>query len=73
MHGRHAPDVSDLNIGPLQPPKTATDIRDALAETMAAIQARARIHGMDAKLANTMAHVGFSLLRAVEISILKLG
>src|SRR5438045_7585786 len=58
---------TDLNAPPLQPPKTANDVRDALAETMVAIQSRARVHGMDAKLANTMAYVGSSLLRAVEI------
>ena len=66
-HGRRATGSPDLNTVPLQPPKTATDIRDALAETMAAVQARAREEGMDAKLGNTMAYVGSSLLRAVEI------
>jgi len=58
---------TDPNARPLQPPKTASDVRDALAETMAEVQARARVHGMDAKLANTMAYVGSSLIRAVEI------
>lgn len=66
-HGRGALELPDPKAQPLQPPKTANDVRDALAETMAAVQDRARLHGMDAKLANTMAYVGSSLLRAVEI------
>jgi hypothetical protein len=66
-HGRGALEPPDPDARPLQAPKTANDVRDALAETMAAVQARARVYGMDAKLANTLAYVGSALLRAVEI------
>ena len=57
--------VSDLR--PVLPPKSAGDVRDALAETMARVQARK----MDTKTANTLAYVGTSLLRAIEVSDLE--
>lgn len=51
----------------LEPPRTATDVRNALAETMA------QVHGgqLDPRTANTLAYVGSSLLRAIEISDLE--
>lgn len=48
----------------LEPPKTATEVRNALAETMAQVH-----YGqLDPRTANTLAYVGTSLLRAIEIS-----
>ena len=48
----------------MQPPKTAGDVRDALASAMAQVHARQ----MDARTANTLAYLGMSLLRAIEVS-----
>ena len=51
----------------MQPPKTAGDVRDALANAMAQVHARR----MDAKTANALAYLGTSLLRAIEVSDLE--
>jgi hypothetical protein len=51
----------------LEPPRTATDVRNALAETMAQVHSGQ----LDPRTANTLAYVGSSLLRAIEISDLE--
>jgi hypothetical protein len=52
---------------PMEPPKTAGDVRDALANTMAQVHARK----MDTKTANALAYVATSLLRAMEVADLE--
>lgn len=49
---------------PIEMPRTAADVRNALANTMVQVHART----MDAKTANTLAYVATSLLHAIEIS-----
>jgi hypothetical protein len=51
----------------MEPPKTACDVRDALANTMAQVHTRR----MDARTANALAYVATSLLRAIEVSDLE--
>ena len=48
----------------IQVPKTATQVRDVLAETL--IQVRSK--RLDAKTASTMAYVATSLLNAIKVS-----
>jgi hypothetical protein len=48
----------------MEPPKTAGEVRDALANTMAQVHARQ----MDSRTANTLAYLAMSLLRAIEVS-----
>ena len=48
----------------MEPPKTACEVQDALANTMAQVHARQ----MDARTANTLAYLAMSLLRAIEVS-----
>jgi hypothetical protein len=45
-------------------PRTAADVRNALANTMALVHSGS----MDAKTVNTLAYVATSLLRAIEVS-----
>jgi hypothetical protein len=61
-HRRAHPIYSDEL--PMEPPKTAGEVRDALANTMAQVHARQ----MDARTANTLAYLAMSLLRAIEVS-----
>jgi hypothetical protein len=49
---------------PMEPPKTAGEVRDVLAKTMAQVHARQ----MDTKTASTLAYLASSLLRAMEVS-----
>jgi hypothetical protein len=51
----------------MEPPKSAGDVRDALANTMAHVHARR----MDTRTANTLAYLATSLLRAIEVSDLE--
>lgn len=51
----------------MMPPKTAGDVRDALANTMAQVHARQ----IDTKTANALAYLATSLLRAIEVSDLE--
>lgn len=66
-HGRRAAAVPQPDAVPMEPPKTAGDVRDALANAMAQVHARK----MDAKTANALAYLGTSLLRAIEVSDLE--
>ncbi len=47
----------------MEPPKTAGEVRDARANTMAQVHARQ----MDARTATTLAYLAMSLLRAIEV------
>jgi hypothetical protein len=51
----------------MDPPKTAGDVRDALAKTMAHVHAGT----MDTRTANALAYVATSLLRAIEVADLE--
>ena len=66
-HGRRAALPPQLDVAPMEPPKTARDVRDALANTRAQVQARK----MDTRTANTLAYLATSLLRAIEVSDLE--
>ena len=66
-HGRRVAAVPQPDAAPMEPPKTASDVRDALANAMAQVHARK----MDAKTANALAYLGTSLLRAIEVSDLE--
>jgi hypothetical protein len=59
--------LGDDDLAPMEPPKTARDVRDALACTMVQVHDRK----MDAKTANALAYVATSLLRAIEVSDLE--
>jgi hypothetical protein len=63
-HGRSTALAPSLAAPPMEPPKTAGDIRDVLANTMAQVHA----HKMDTKTANALAYVATSLLRAIEVA-----
>ena len=58
-HGRRATLSSQPAAAPMMPPKTASDVRDALANTMAQVHARQ----IDTKTANALAYLATSLLR----------
>jgi hypothetical protein len=66
-HGRRATLPSQPAPANMMPPKTACDVRDALANTMAQVHARQ----IDAKTANALAYLATSLLRAIEVSDLE--
>src|SRR5260370_20726259 len=67
-HGRRATlSSSQPAAAPMMPPKTAGDVRDALANTMAQVHARQ----IDTKTANALAYLATSLLRAIEVSELE--
>jgi hypothetical protein len=67
MHGRRAALPSQSDGAPMEPPKTAGDVRDALARTMAQVHD----HKMDTRTANALAYVATSLLRAMEVADLE--
>jgi|SRR5579859_310977 len=66
-HGRRAAAEPQPDATPMEPPKSAGDVRDALANAMAQVHGRK----MDAKTANALAYLGTSLLRAIETSDLE--
>jgi hypothetical protein len=66
-HGRRAALPPQPDAAPMEPPKTASDVRDALANTMAQVHARK----MDTRTANALAYLATSLLRAIEVSDLE--
>lgn len=63
-HGHRKAHLLHSDEVPMEPPKTAGEVRDALANTMAQVHARQ----MDARTANTLAYLATSLLRAIEVS-----
>lgn len=66
-HGRKKVLPSQAAAAPLSPPKTAGDVRDALANTMAQVHAGQ----IDTKTANALAYLATGLLRAIEVSDLE--
>ena len=66
-HGRRDMSGAAPPTPAIRPPKTAGDVRDALANTMAQVHDRK----MDTKTANALAYVASSLLRAIEVSDLE--
>src|ERR1700683_4090603 len=63
-HGYRKAHPLHSDVLPMEPPKTVGAVRDALANTMAQVQARQ----MDARTANTLAYLAMSLPRAIEVS-----
>lgn len=51
----------------MEPPKTAGDVRDVLANTMSQVHSRK----MDVRIANSLAYISTTLLRALEVSDLE--
>jgi hypothetical protein len=51
----------------MEPPKTACDVRDVLANTMSQVHSRK----MDVRIANSLAYLSASLLRAIEVADLE--
>ncbi len=66
-HGRKTTLSPDHDVQPLQPPKTAKDVRNVLADAIAQVHARK----MDVRIANSLAYISTSLLRAIEVSDLE--
>jgi hypothetical protein len=66
-HRRGAGVPSKLEAAPMEPPKTAGNVRDAFANTMAQVHARR----MDPRTANALAYIATSLLRAIEVADLE--
>jgi hypothetical protein len=66
-HGRRAQLPTQPDRAPMDPPKTASAVRDALANTMAQVHAGK----MDSKTANALAYLATSLLRAIEVADLE--
>jgi hypothetical protein len=63
-HGRRTALPPPPGVAQMDPPKTAGDVRVALSKTMAEVYARQ----MDTRTATTLAYLGTSLLRAIEVS-----
>jgi hypothetical protein len=51
----------------MQPPRSAGDVRDVLANTMSQVHARK----MDVRIANSLAYISTGLLRAIEVADLE--
>ena len=51
----------------VSPPKTAGDVRDVLSNTISQVQSR----NMDVRVANSVAYLATSLLRAIEVADLE--
>ena len=66
-HGRRAKISSQSETTPMEPPKTAHDVKNALATTMAQVHNRS----IDTRTANTLAYVATGLLRAIEVADLE--
>jgi hypothetical protein len=63
-HGYRKVHPLHSDVVPMEPPKTAGELRDVLAMTMAQVHDRK----MDTKTASTLAYLATSLLRAIEVS-----
>ena|ERR1700730_2226238 len=66
-HGSRAVLPLHRDAVPMEPPKTAGDVRDLLANTMSQVHSRK----MDVRIANSLAYISTSLLRALEVSDLE--
>jgi len=65
LKNRHYSDSLDPVATP--PPKSAEDVRNLLAETMAGVHARR----LDSKVGNVLASLGKALLEAIEVADLE--
>ena len=63
-HGSRAVLPLHRDAVPMEPPKTAGDVRDLLANTMSQVHSRK----MDVRIANSLAYISTSPLRAIEVS-----
>jgi hypothetical protein len=63
-HGRSEAAISQPDAEIMKPPKTASDVRDSLARTMAQVHA----NQIEPRTANALAYLATSLLRAIEVS-----
>ncbi len=66
-NGRRSAHPPDSGAAPMQPPKTAVEVRDAFGSAMAPVHAGQ----MDPKIASTLAYLATSWLRAAEVSDLE--
>ncbi len=66
-HGSRAVLPLHPDAVPMEPPKTACDVRDLLANTMSQVHSRK----MNVRIANSLAYISTSLLRALEVSDLE--
>jgi hypothetical protein len=66
-HGRRVALPPQPAAAPMELLKTAGDVRDALANTMAQVHTRQ----IDTRTANALVYVATSLLRAIEVSELE--
>jgi hypothetical protein len=66
-HGNRAILPLHPDAASIEPPKTAGDVRDVLANTMSQVHSR----NMDVRIANSLAYLSASLLRAIEIADLE--
>jgi len=62
--GRRNRHTSDEPMQPVAAPESAGDVKRMLAESMAEVRARR----MDPKLGTTLAYMGVSLLKAIEVA-----
>ena len=65
--GRRRAVYSPDNLKHFEPPKTAADLRDLLAQSIVEI----RRGNLDPKLANSISYLGTGFLRALEVSDLE--
>jgi hypothetical protein len=66
-HGRRLVLPSHSETALVSPPKTAGDVRDVLANAISQVQSR----NMDVRVANSVAYLATSLLRAIEVADLE--
>ncbi len=62
--GRKAVLPPDTDAPPMEPPKTAGDVRDAIAQVMADV----RSGRLDTKIASTLGYSASVLLKSIEVS-----
>jgi hypothetical protein len=65
QRNRHVPE--DVTLEPLNPPRTAAELKEALAVIMSQVHSRK----LDQKVGTGLAFISNSLLRAIEVSDLE--
>lgn len=63
-HGRKVVLPADTDARPMEPPKTAGAVRDAIALVMSDV----RSHRLDTKIASTLGYLASVLLKSIEAS-----
>ena len=63
-HGRKAVLPPDTDAPPMEPPKTAGDVRDAIAQVMSDV----RSCRLDTKIASTLGYLASVLLKSIEVA-----